>query len=629
MAKWFGRKKKPVVSGGAGHQPFAFTRKGSVMQKHRVKVRVERGFRVPEPQGNGVGEQVRALMVVFALSLLMGTMAVRLAYVAVMPPAEPRASIREMPVEPLRRGDIYDRNGVLLATTLKTYSLYADPKRILSVDEVAKKLPTVLTDMRAARLKEALSDPARRFVWLKRRMTPAEAQAVHGLGLPGLSFREEYVRVYPMGNLGSHILGAVDIDNNGLAGVERSENERLRRGERLDLALDVRTQELLHNSVEEAVDASKAKAGVGVVMDAMTGEILAMVSLPDYDPNHFGAYPDEARFNRAVLGSYEMGSTFKIFTLAQGLDEGKITPDTQIDCREPIRIGKYTIKDYHAKKSILTATEVLRYSSNIGAAHIADMSGPEAQKAFMGSLGMLKPVNVGLAEVGPVRYPTPWGRIQTFTIAFGHGIMVTPMHLVAAVGALANDGHYRRPHVLKGGTAEAPVAVLKPHTVEQLRDLMRDVVTAGSGRNAQVVGYDIGGKTGTAEKIGARGYDKSKNIASFLASMPAANPRYITLIMMDEPDHAHNTGGLASAPAVGAFLRRVGLVEGIEPNMQSVEAYKLALERKLNRGQNRPKVGMAALPVAAPNDADTNEAMGAHDDNNAAGGPAEDLTGVR
>lgn len=618
--RWF-RKKKPAAPAtglyGPTGAPFAF-KKSNVSQRHRVKVQHVRGFVQPASAPMGVGEQLRALTVVFGLSLLLGTMAVRLAYVAVMPPAEPRASIREMPKDPLRRGDIYDRNGVLLATTLKTYSLYADPKRILDVNEVARRLPTVLRDMRPERLREALADNNRRFVWLKRRMTPTEAQSIHALGLPGLAFREEYVRLYPMGRMAPHVLGGVDIDNNGLAGVERAHQETLKRGDNLHLAVDVRIQDMLDTSVKEAVDRSGAVAGWGAVMDARTGEILGLVSHPDYDPNHFGRAPDAARFNRAVLASYEMGSTFKIFTLAQGLAENKITPDTPIDCREPIRIGRFTIRDFHAKRSILTATEVLRYSSNIGAAKIADMSGPAAQKEFMDSLGMLRPMNIGVSEVGPVRYPTNWGRIQTFTIAFGHGMMVTPMHLVAGVGALSTDGFYRKPSVLKGGDPhEAPRPVLRPETVAQLRLLMRDTVVSGSGRSSQVLGYDIGGKTGTAEKISGGGYDRSKNVVSYVAALPIEDPRFIALVMLDEPKKGFETGGRSAAPAVGALFRRIGLVEGIKPDMKLVETAQMALERKNRRTQPVP-------PPAAPEAvADLNEQGSAGEALTAAEQPAD------
>ncbi|MCP5405104.1 MAG: penicillin-binding protein 2 [Pseudomonadaceae bacterium] len=574
---WWNKPKR----GAETPKPFAFQRKGQPVQRHRVKVRHQQGYRVPErAEVYGKGVQLRAMVVVFALCLLMGSMAVQLAYVAVMPATEPRVSIREMPKEALRRGDIYDRNGVLLATTLKTYSLYADPKRVLDANEIARAVPKVLPDVKAQRIRRLLADPSRRFVWLKRRLTPAEAQQVHTLGLPGLGFREEFVRVYPQQKVASHVLGAVDVDSNGLAGVERKFNDSLRKGEDLQLAIDVRAQDILASSVKEVLDKSEAKSGWGVVMDARTGEIVAMVSLPDYDPNHFGNYPDEARFNRAVLASYEMGSTFKIFTLAQGLAAGHITPATQIDCREPIHIGRYTIKDYHAKGKVLTATEIIRYSSNIGASKIADMGGPEEQQDFMRKLGMLQPLDIGVAEVGPVRYPDNWGRIQTFTISFGHGMMVTPMHLVAAVAALTTDGYYRVPSVVKGGSGQPSHKVVDMRTVRDVRDLMRDVVTSGSGRNAQVAGYDVGGKTGTAEKATAHGYSGTKNVVSFVAAVPMEQPKYVTLVMLDEPKRGYHTGGLAAAPAVGQFIQRMGMLAGLQPDMGKVAAERLALERK-------------------------------------------------
>lgn len=615
---WPFRKKTDILTGGApGAEPFQFKSKGVPAQRHRVKVRHVQGFAAREVDQSAVGIQVRSLVLVFALSLLMGTMAVRLAYVAVMPPAEPRASIRELPKEPLRRGDIYDRNGVLLATTLKTYSLYADPKRLLDVNEVIRKLTHILPDLSPTKLRDILDDNTRRFVWLKRRLTPAEAQKIHVLGLPGLGFREEYVRVYPLKNLASHVLGAVDIDNNGLAGVERGQNHKLKRGERIDLTLDARLQDMLAESVQEALTLSEAKAGWGITLDTRTMGILGMVSLPDYDPNRFGAFPDAARFNHAALGSYEMGSTFKIFTLAQGLNDGKITPNTTIDCREPIHIGRFTIKDYHAKKSVLTATEILRYSSNIGAAKIADMSGPAAQKDFLGKLGMLQPMNVGLGEIGPVRYPANWGRIQTFTIAFGHGIMVTPLHLVAAAAALANDGHFRTPSIVQGMEQKPPVKVMEMSAVADVRNLMRDVVLSGSGRNAQVLGYDIGGKTGTAEKISGRGYAHDKNVVSFVAALPMDNPQYVTLIMLDEPKKGFETGGRSAAPAVGKFLRRMGLVEGIAPDMALVNLQRQQLEKRLAR------VHTPVVPIV--NEADANEGESQREAGQVADEPTTDV----
>ena len=530
--------------------------KSSPVQKRRVKVQHRHGFHGPSVVQN-TGGQGRLLFVIFVLCLMFTGLAGRLMWLTLVPPVEPRASLRAMPAESLRRGNIYDRNGVMLATTLNVYSLYADPKRVLDADEVQRKLLAVLPDLNRKRLDSLLSQKHRRFVWIQRRLTPDQAQQIHDMGLPGLAFRQEQVRVYPQQHLVSHVLGGVNVDGKGIAGVEASYNSTLMRGEDVRLAVDVGLQEALRTSVSTAMQQSGSVAGWGVVMHAKTGDILALSSLPDYDPNHLGAYKAENRLNRATLGSYEMGSTFKLFTLAQGIADGHVTPDTLIDCREPISIAGFRIRDYHAKKSWLTATEILRYSSNIGAATIADMSGPQGQKRFYDRLGFLNEIDAGLPEVGPVRYPGHWGRVHTMTISYGHGMMVTPLHLVAAVGALVHDGYVRQPHVVLDTPRAAPRKVIEARYVPQIRDLMRDVVQSGSGRNSQVLGLDIGGKTGTAEKVSASGgYSQDKNLVSFVAAVPLNDPEYVVLVMLDEPKKGFETGGRSAAPAVKNFLQQ-------------------------------------------------------------------------
>lgn len=571
-------------SGKDGGGP-VFRPKKTPVQQRRVKVPTTRGFaqRLGN-DGEALGAQhFRTVVVMFGLTLMFAGIGGRLAFVALMPPAEPRPSIREMPAEALRRGNIYDRNGVLLAATLKVYSVYADPKRILDPAEVLRRLPQALPDLDVARLRAQLDDPTRRFIWVKRRLTPDEAQAVNALGLPGLEFREEFVRVYPHRELASHVLGAVDVDNTGLAGVERGFDADLRAGKDVHLALDVRLQEMLRSRIEQAVAESGSKAGWGLVMKAPTREVVALVSLPDFDPNHFGTASADSRFNRVTLGSYEMGSTFKLFTVAQGLAAGKITPATVIDCRFPITIGRFTIKDYHAKKAMLTVEQVLSYSSNIGAAKIAAMSGPAAQKDFLNRLGMLQPMPIGLGEVGPAKYPANWGDIQTATIAFGHGMSVTPVHLVTAVATLA-DGLVKPASILLGGARNvSPTRLIDEPVLANIHDLMRDVVLSGSGRSAQAVGYDIGGKTGTAEKISGRGYSKDKNLVSFVGVLPTKNPEYVTLVMLDEPKKGYETGGKSAAPAVGGFYRDLTQLVALKPDMEEVGAYRALLTKTKRR----------------------------------------------
>lgn len=615
-----GNWRDALKSGGGGGLGRSF---GAPVQERRVKVMHTSAFRSPARGDSIKPLQQRALLVLFLLTCLFAGMAGRLAYVALTPPAEPRPSIRDLPTEPGRRGNIYDKNGVLMAATVRVYSLYADPHRILDTQEAVTKLHKTLPELTVPWLQRVLGDRHRRFVWLKRRMTPRDALAVNALGLPGLEFREEYVRVYPHRHLASHVLGGVDVDNNGLAGIERGMNDVLNTGEDVYLGIDVRAQEILRQTVQEAVTLSDAKAGWGVVLDTMgqchdaertdkpvpvtpspcsgIPEIRALVSLPDYDPNQFGKATDEERFDRAMLGSYEMGSTFKLFTLAEGIESGKIGPYTKIDCRYPLHIGRYTIKDYHAKHAILTAMEVMRYSSNVGAATIADMNGPQAQQDFLGKLGLLEPLDVGLPERGPVRYPSNWGRVQTFTISFGHGIMVTPMHLVTAVDALAGDGYYRVPTILDTSRMQvqraAPRRVLKGEVLPDMKLLMGDVVTEGSGRNSQVAGLGIGGKTGTAEKIAGRGYAKDKNLVSFVGVVPVENPRYVVLVMVDEPSHAYNTGGRIAAPAVGKFIQRYALMGGLQPDQKELAALRAKNAKKGN--VMRPQA-LAVAATAAP-----------------------------
>jgi cell division protein FtsI (penicillin-binding protein 3) len=604
--RMFSGKKKAALKGDTrlalerpSYSP-PFTPKRNITQQRRVKSNTALGFQAvlpAEQQGGSLGItdagtlHVRLNLLMLVLLAVFGVVASRLAFVALTPPAEPRPSLREMPREALRRGNIYDRNGILLAATLQVYSLSADPQRVLDPEEIAEKLPQVLPDLSPVHLLSQLTEPRRRFIWIKRRLTPEQAARVHALGLPGLELRREFVRAYPHQQLAPHLLGAVDIDNNGLAGVERGFNTRLNRGEDVHLALDVRLQERLRQRVAEALLLSEAKAAWGVVLKTRTPEgkptreIVALVSLPDFDPNHFGRAEADTRFNRVTQGSYEMGSTFKLFTVAQGLVNGAITANTKIDARQPIQIGRFTIKDYRAKKAILSVEEVLRYSSNIGAAKIADLGGPEKQRAFLEELGLLEPLNAGIAEVGQPRWPSNWGRVQTFTIAFGHGMSVTPLHMAAAAATLA-DGLYMPPSVLKGGVGmdgkmpAVRTVIENPQTLEDVHRLMRDVVLNGSGRSSQLAGYDIGGKTGTAEKIGAGGgYLKDKNLVSFVAALPMKNPEYVVLVMVDEPKKGYETGGRIAAPTVGAFFRDLTQVISLPPYMPEVEMFRSVLQR--------------------------------------------------
>jgi cell division protein FtsI (penicillin-binding protein 3) len=491
--------------------------------------------------------------------------------------AEPR--LAALPAQPIQveRGEILDRNGVVLATNLMTRSLYANPRQIIDADDAVARLAGLFPEISADTLRTKLAS-GRSFEWIKRNLTPRQQSAVIRLGLPGLYFQNEERRVYPQGRLTAHVIGFTDIDNRGLAGIEQSFDDVLREGHRrLMLSLDLRIQNILHEEVARAMADFSAIGGAGVVLDIATGEILAMVSLPDFDPNSPGTAPDDARFNRNTLGVYEMGSTFKVFNTAMALDAGVATLDDGFDASKPIQIAGHMIRDYHPKSRWLTVPEIFQYSSNIGSARMADLAGTALQREYMDRFGMLKPVKLELPELGQPIYPTNWKRINTMTVAFGHGIAVTPLHLLNGVAAAVNGGVYRPMTLMKRASADAAAGrrIISEATSESMRRLLRLVVESGTGKSANVAGYLVGGKTGTAEKQKGRYYSANARLASFVAAFPMNAPRYALLIMIDEPkpnarSHGYATGGWVAAPAVGRVVQRMTPLLGLEPVAESV-----------------------------------------------------------
>ncbi|MBX6321630.1 MAG: penicillin-binding protein 2, partial [Rhodospirillaceae bacterium] len=459
------------------------------------------------------------------------------------------------------RADIVDRNGVLLATSLRTGSLYAHPQQILDPQEAASELAQTLPDLDRDEVLAKLTSGAR-FVWIKRSLTPREQYAVHRLGIPGLYFQKEDRRVYPQGSLAAHVVGFTDIDGKGLAGIEESFDQVLAGGtEPVQLSLDLRIQNIVREELARAIADFSAIGGAGIVLDSRTGEILALVSLPDFDPNDPGSAPGDARFNRATLGVYEMGSTFKIFNTALALDSGVATLASSYDARKPIRIGRYLISDFHPERRFLTVPEIFTYSSNIGAAKMSLDIGPDLQQHFMKKLGMLRPMDIELPEVGQPLYPSPWRIVNMMTIAYGHGIAVTPLHLVSGVAAVIDGGVMRTPTLLKRDPHATPPGerIVSETTSAEMRELMRLVVQSGTGKFANVPGYDVGGKTGTAEKLSGRHYVQNARMAAFVGAFPMTAPRYVILVMVDEPkpnksSYGYATGGWVAAPAVGRIV---------------------------------------------------------------------------
>ncbi len=467
------------------------------------------------------------------------------------------------------RGDVVDRNGVLLATSLPTPSLHADASLVPDAEEAVRQLAAILPEFNAERAR-ALLATERRFVWLHRHLTPRQQHEINRLGIPGLAFQTEERRYYPLGNLTAHIVGFTDVDEHGLAGIERSFDDELNTGEPVRLSIDVRLQEVMRAELQASIDEFRAIGGAGLIMDANTGEILAMVSLPDFHPYTAGSTTEETRFNRTTLGVYEMGSTFKIFTTAMALDTGIADVTTMFDATRPIRVGRFTISDYHAQARWLSVAEIFRYSSNIGAVQMALAVGTPRLQEYLRRLGLLDTAPVELPEVGAPLLPTPWREVNTMTISFGHGLSVSPVQLAGAMGAVVNGGTLYPPTLLRRDATPAGERVLAPETSATMRRLLRLVVAEGTGRQADAEGYLVGGKTGTAEKTQGRGYNRRALLSSFIAAFPMHRPEYVVLAMLDEPQgnertYGYATGGWVAAPVVRRVVERIGPMLGVTP----------------------------------------------------------------
>ncbi len=477
-----------------------------------------------------------------------------------------------------RRPDILDRNGRVLATDVRRPSLFAEPNRIIDADEATELLTATLPDLDYREVRDRLGSK-KGFVWLKREISKDQQRDIHRLGIPGIGFREEAKRVYPNGPIVSHVLGHVNIDNQGIAGIEKFlDSSGKNTNGPLVTSIDLRVQHALRDELLKANAKFKAIATAGMIMDVNTGEIVAMVSVPDYDPNHPGAMAskdrNDPRINRLTTGVFEMGSTFKALTSAMALDSGRVTLNSAFDARFNLTIGRHTIHDFHAQRRVLTVPEIFKYSSNIGTARMALSLGTEYHRAFLKKMGLLDRLTTELPESArPLFPPGRWAEISTATISFGHGIAVAPLQGVSAVAALVNGGRLIPPTFLKRSAEDAQklaVQVIKPETSENMRFLMRYNAEQGSGRSADVDGYYTGGKTGTAEKVIGGRYSKTKNLNFFVSVFPADKPRYVSLVLIDEPQgiqetHFLNTSGFNAAPTMANVIRRSAPLLGLEP----------------------------------------------------------------
>ena len=494
------------------------------------------------------------------------------------------------------RPDILDRNGEVLATDVRVPSLYGEPRRLIDVDEAFELLTADLPDVDATELRERLSSK-RGFAWLKRDITPEQQREIYRQGLPGIGFLNENKRDYPIGAEVSHFLGRVDVDNQGIAGIEKwldtqglaalhlagLATDRLQTPVRL--AVDLRVQHALRDELIAARAKFHTLAAAGVVLNVRTGEIVAMVSEPDFDPNKPQNPHDQTLINRLTTGVYEMGSTFKAFTIAMALDSGKATLKSTFDAHSPLHYGKFDIHDFEPQQRALTVPEIFTYSSNIGAAHIAMAVGVDAHKAFLKKMGQLDRLRTELPESAEPIVPKRWGELNTITIAFGHGLSVAPLQAVMGVAALMNGGILIPPTFLKRTEAQAQALgtrVIKPETSEMMRYLMRLNVEKGTAAKAEVPGYYIGGKTGTADKVVFGRYSKTKVLTDFMAVLPADQPKYLVLIMLDEPQaipetHGFKTSGWNAVPTGGAVVARIAPLLGIEPRLDLPTADQLIL----------------------------------------------------
>ncbi|WP_370195999.1 MULTISPECIES: peptidoglycan D,D-transpeptidase FtsI family protein [Aurantimonas] len=483
------------------------------------------------------------------------------------------------------RPDLLDRNGEVLATDIKTASLFAEPRRIIDPDEASELLLGVMPDLDPKWLYRRLASNAG-FVWLRRELTPGQQQAVLDLGIPGIGFRTEKRRFYPGGTTAGFIVGHTNVDNQGTAGMEKYIDDQGYRAlqdaglavgtdlEPVKLSLDLRVQHIVRDELAAAMARYKAIAAGGVVLDVHTGEVVAMTSLPDYDPNQPSQALDKDRMNRMSAGLFEMGSTFKAFTTAMALDSGKVKITDSFDATRPIRMGGFTISDFHGKRRVLSVPEVFIYSSNIGSAKEAEAVGIEGHQEFLTRVGLLSRMTTELPEVATPTQPKVWKQINSVTISFGHGVSTTPLNTAVAAAALMNGGKLIPPTFLPRSRAEAEAVatrVLSEKTSDQMRYLFRLNVAdqRGSGNKADVTGYRVGGKTGTANKVVNGRYSDTKKFNAFLSAFPMDNPRYVVLVVIDEPQpedgQYYATAGMNAAPTVGNIIRRSATLLGVRP----------------------------------------------------------------
>lgn len=547
------------------------------------------------------GAEGRLLFLIVCFVLFYGTVAVRMGAMAQTDGAEPQVARAHTPIIS-QRADITDRHGRILATNMSTRAVYVQTPDLIEPRRVANELAAIFPELDADKLYADFTG-ARKFHWIRHQISPEQMQAVHDIGDPGVLFGPREMRLYPNGPVAAHILGGARFGEAavnsaeviGVAGVEAQFDNALRdparAGAPLTLSLDLTAQTAMEDLLEGGMAMMNARGAAGVLMDVRTGEIIAMASLPDFDPNRRparlleGDPSDDPLFNRVVQGTYELGSTFKIFTVAQALEAGQVRPDTMIDTRGPLRASGQSVRDYHNYGPELSVTDVIVKSSNIGTGRIALGLGATAQEAFLRQLGFGEPTKVELVEAGTGRpqMPATWRDINTVTISYGHGISATPLHLAQAYASILNGGITVRPTLLRRDAPQMGERVVSAETSAVMRDMLRQVVTRGTASFGDVPGYEVGGKTGSADKPNPRGgYYEDKVVGTFAAIFPASEPRYVLVVTLDEgmqtvSGETRRTAGWTAVPVSAEMIRRVAPLLGMRPDARSYAPVSVAL----------------------------------------------------
>lgn len=476
------------------------------------------------------------------------------------------------------RADLVDRNGSVLARTIEAHSIGVHPNRLLGKPELLAPQLAQLMPERSEAQYIAILKSGKNFTYLRRRAMPELVAAVNALGEPGMAYAREPERLYPQTTLAAHVIGYTDFDGNGVMGMERVLNDQLNnplgRSKPVALSIDSRVQAAMESELSAAMVDLRAIGATGLVLDVDTGEVISMVSLPLFNPNKSGQADIESLRNNVTQSVYELGSTFKPLTVAEAIDTGSITNlARRYDATAPIQVGKYKISDDHPSRRWLNTPETLVHSSNIATARIADELGSERAQVFFRRLGFGEPPHIELRERGRTLWPTSWGRVTNMTVAYGHGIAVTPLHLASAYAAIINGGIWRPATLLKvePGRAAKGRRIVSRNTSDIMRKMLRLIVTEGTGKKANVPGFRIGGKTGTAEKPGVGGYSKTINVSTFAAVFPMDKPRYVVIAMLDSPkgsaaSSGQTTAAYTAAPVVAKVIARTGPMLGIYPD---------------------------------------------------------------